>query len=229
MKPEYPPELSWLPDWTDPNQYPPAKGTTGSQWAWEFLRRNPGYQQAYLRLMEKLPTNPPLAPPLLTEEGINMCWSIIQRFHLMDGLFPPDPRSNHISDSCFKANWFRYFRLDKDQSIPKQGPWDTKILIEFDLSLPVDPQLKHARQILRREGKGTARYKVQNLSDYLRILDAKTALPQPTLPQIAQTVFPKLAGKVVRKDDPLVERVKESYKVARKLRDFDYWKLVPLA
>lgn len=143
--------------------------------------------------------------------------------------FPPNPRSKHISDSCFKANWFRYFRLDKDQSIPKQGPWDTKILIEFDLSLPVDPQLKHVRQILRREGKGTARYKVQNLSDYLRILDAKCALPQPTFPQIAQTVFPKLAGKVVRKDDPLVERVKESYKVARKLRDCDYWKLVPLA
>ena len=52
--------------------------------------------------------------------------------------FPPNPRSKHISDSCFKANWFRYYRLDKDQSIRKQEPWDTKILMEFDLSLPVD-------------------------------------------------------------------------------------------
>lgn len=158
-----------------------------------------------------------------------MCCFIIQRFHLTDGLFPPDPRTRHISEGCFKANWFRYYRLDKDQSIPKNGFWDTRILMEFDLSLPVEPQLKHARQIFRREGKGTARYNGQNLSDYLRILDAKTASPQPTFPQIAQTVFPKLAGRVVRNDDPLVERVKKSYKVAEKLRDLDYWKLVPLA
>lgn len=91
--------------------------------------------------------------------------------------------------------------------------------MEFDLSLPVEPQLKHARRILRREGKGTARYKVQNLPDYVRILDAKTAMAQPTLPETTRTLFPKLAGGEISKDDPLVERVKESYQVARKLRD----------
>ena len=219
MKPEYPPELSWLPDWTDPNQYPPAKGTTGTQWAWEFLRRNPDYRQAYAELSS-----------LPTEEGFERCWSIIQRFHLTDGLFPPDPRATHISDGCFKANWFRYYRMDKNQSIPKNGWRDTRILIEFDLSLPVEPQLRHARKILGREGKGKARYKIQNLSDYLRILDARDDLVKPTLPCITRTLFPKLAGgeEEITKDHPLVERVKKSHKVALKLRNLDYWKLVPL-
>lgn len=120
--------------------------------------------------------------------------------------------------------------MDKDQSIPKNGWRDTRILIEFDLSLPVEPQLRHTRKVLEREGKGKARYKIQNLSDYLRILDARDDLVKPTLPCITRTLFPKLAGgeEEITKDHPLVERVKKSHKVALKLRNLDYWKLVPL-
>ena len=35
----------WLPDWTDKTKYPDPKHTSRRQWAWEFLRRNAGYQQ----------------------------------------------------------------------------------------------------------------------------------------------------------------------------------------
>jgi len=47
---DYPDELSWLPDWRDASQYPPVEGTSGTRWAWEFLRRNPEYQKAYSEL-----------------------------------------------------------------------------------------------------------------------------------------------------------------------------------
>ena len=241
MKPEYPPGLEWLPDWKDPSQYPPVKGTTGTQWAWEFLRRNPEYRQAYSKLWEQHPTDPRPAPspdllpnvlwPLQTEEEIEMCRFIVQRFHLTEGLFPPDPRTRHIGEGCFNANWFRYYRLDKDQSIRKNGFWDTRILMEFDLSLPVEPQLKDARRILGREGKGKARNKGKNLTEYLRILDARSEISPLTWPHLAKVIFRELAAeeKNITKDHPLVSRAKESHRAACKLRDTVHWKLVPLA
>lgn len=260
MKPIYPEGMEWLPDWTDPTQYPSITGTSRTQWAWEFLRRNPEYQTAYSGRWNNPPADPGLLPPVpirpnhpgrlvLEDESdlsriiIQRFHSIYERFHLAEGFPPPDPRIGNIGGACFKANWFRYYRLDQDELIPKNGPSEARLLIEFDLSLPIEPQLKQARYILRTkgnssieeaqkrhgQGKGVARYKVQNLPDYLRILDAKNDLSQPTLPRIAQTVFPRLAGGEITKDHPLVEHAKEDYKVARKLRDLDYWKLVPLA
>ncbi len=41
----------WLPDWKRESGYPPHPGTERRQWAWEFLRRSPGYQADYARLM----------------------------------------------------------------------------------------------------------------------------------------------------------------------------------
>ncbi len=41
----------WLPDWEDKKQYPDPGTTSSRQWAWEFLRRNPEYQQDYSFLM----------------------------------------------------------------------------------------------------------------------------------------------------------------------------------
>ena len=37
----------WLPDWKDKIKYPDPKKATGRVWAWEFLRRNPQYQQLW--------------------------------------------------------------------------------------------------------------------------------------------------------------------------------------
>jgi len=37
----------WLPNWEDETKYPDPKKATGRVWAWEFLRRNPQYQQLW--------------------------------------------------------------------------------------------------------------------------------------------------------------------------------------
>ena len=39
----------WLPDWTDPSAYPEPDNASLRQWAWEFLRRNPDYQEDFRR------------------------------------------------------------------------------------------------------------------------------------------------------------------------------------
>lgn len=38
---------NWIPDWQDQSLYPDLKTTTLQQWAWEFLRRSPLYQQDF--------------------------------------------------------------------------------------------------------------------------------------------------------------------------------------
>ena len=37
----------WLPDWRDLTKYPDPKSASPTQFAWEFLRRNPVYQKDY--------------------------------------------------------------------------------------------------------------------------------------------------------------------------------------
>lgn len=66
MTPTKEPKIpKWLPDWKDESAYPdPTGNVSREQWAWEFIRRNPRYQQLYregLRHREtwykKYPTN----------------------------------------------------------------------------------------------------------------------------------------------------------------------------
>jgi hypothetical protein len=42
---------SWLPNWKDPTKYPDQAKTSRLDWAWQFLKRNPVYQQLWLRLI----------------------------------------------------------------------------------------------------------------------------------------------------------------------------------
>lgn len=44
----------WLPDWRDPQQYPDLDKHPLTSIAWEFLRRNPEYQEDYARLWGSL-------------------------------------------------------------------------------------------------------------------------------------------------------------------------------
>ena len=138
---DYPDELSWLPDWRDASRYPPVEGTSGTRWAWEFLRRNPEYQKAYSELTYFSTYNPP--SPILswkvngkdvlmgrlreriiparqlftsdeevTEETRRLL-GICERFHLVDGVMPPDPRSNEDPRLSFRAAWMRSYHHNK--------------------------------------------------------------------------------------------------------------------
>jgi hypothetical protein len=47
----------WLPDWRDERQYPEPKTASQVRWYWEFLRRNPEYQEDYERVRHLLDEN----------------------------------------------------------------------------------------------------------------------------------------------------------------------------
>lgn len=42
-----------IPDWRDEAAYPDSKTTSPTRWAWEFLRRNPGYRKDWARYIER--------------------------------------------------------------------------------------------------------------------------------------------------------------------------------
>ena len=42
---------SWRPNWKNEAEYPDAEKTSTTQWAWEFLRRNPEYKEDYEKLI----------------------------------------------------------------------------------------------------------------------------------------------------------------------------------
>ena len=53
------------PDWKNPNDYARMDDFTPSQWAWEFLRRNPEYVKAWERYcdaMYEITKDPDLSP-----------------------------------------------------------------------------------------------------------------------------------------------------------------------
>ena len=91
MKPTYPESLEWLPDWTDPTCYPPVEGTSRTQWAWEFLIRNPEYQAAYSKFRDYFSRWLGVMSPNPTEE---LDMSFVQRFHLADAIPPQIPGSD---------------------------------------------------------------------------------------------------------------------------------------
>ncbi len=44
----------WLPDWRNEDEYPDPEKAPPEQWAWEFLRRSPLYQEDYVEFEEKI-------------------------------------------------------------------------------------------------------------------------------------------------------------------------------
>ncbi|MHB1934587.1 MAG: transcriptional regulator domain-containing protein [Leptospirillum sp.] len=231
----YPSELSWLPDWRDASQYPPAEGTSGTRWAWEFLRRNPDYRKAYSELTHIIsyghrhesgsaPTDEEIMDE--TRRLFNIC----ERFHLIDGVMPPDPKRNENPCLSFRAAWMRsypYREKHPDQiiTVPKG-----KILIEFDPSLPVETELQKARKILREHKREIDRFPTGKLADYLRILDANQDRTNPSLSDIALVIYPReTEGRKPARDNPVRNKVHENLQTALLYRDKNYWKLPTLA
>lgn len=207
MKTTYPESLEWLPDWTDVNQYPPVAGTTGTRWAWEFLRRNPEYRDAYSKLIHV---------PCMEE--FSRLFDIAERFHLTDGLYPPDPASSRDPRLSFRASYIRSYRYSEHH--PEQTvriPPD-KLLIEFDLSLPIEDQIGEAKKLLKQaNATQRSKFRASNFPTYLRILDARSECVTPSFETIGQRLYPESF-------EPASFAAK-AHKTALKLRDSFFWKI----
>lgn len=237
---DYPEELSWLPDWRDASRYPPVEGTSGTRWAWEFLRRNPDYQKAYLELSRSPPLSgeanrrvrniddwlaawndlSPLSMAGIDEirGGSQPFFKICESFRLVIDYTPPDPRSNEDPRLSFQTTERKsrpYLEEYPEEAITVQKG---TILIEFDLDLPLKGQLKQARDILKRAGiSPKEKYRPEKFPSYLRILDAKTESDPLSFDRIGKIVYPG--------SEDSGSTASKAHKIALLLRDSLFWKI----
>src|SRR5262249_37797114 len=158
----------WLPDWKDKDNYP-GPGTTSSQWAWQFLRRNSEYQRMWLELIR------PHYNPAHVEESFRLAVErekqreivsdrvrvqlvdypvppFLERFRI--STVPPDP-AEPDAKLLFAPQITRYARKPVGRSGTGPG-WvyqipvvlrDHDVLVWFDLKRAITPQLREAKRL----------------------------------------------------------------------------------
>jgi len=220
----------WLPDWKDVTKYPHSK--KGRVWAWEFLRRNPQYQQ----LWDKYAALPP--GPLYTGNSAHAFMDICQRFERQFGVSHSAPPSMPFTHPDFKwrprfaAQSPRHWIMQPDDDIDMEGAHldhQAEVLMKFDLRLQLSPQLTGAKAILNKEAKrlkkagllgGQPRAKFEKYQTYLRLLDAKSS--GASSKEIAKEIL-GIKDKTTLEDTQYVkEKVDEVFEPAKRLRDGGY-------
>ncbi len=164
------------PDWKDPLAYAFCERLTSAQWAWEFLRRNPDYQQQWQAFWDtwqaleaaygKPPNrdfcawkNDPRAWVPASECADGECRIDQDKVLIECALgarwgfhkFPPDPRDDDPVGEG-RLSW----RPRAEAPLPVlpddgQEPGPAHMGLMFDLSLPLKPQLEQARHQLQLE------------------------------------------------------------------------------
>jgi hypothetical protein len=231
---------SWLPDWRDPSQYPDSAASR-LDWAWQFLRRNPGYQKLWLERVA--PTyNPAYVArsfqrtagvarqdldgfhrrPLMVHGGPHNDQPIFRkRFGVIT--IPQDP-SEAKASVRFEAQSVQYARSRLRR--PPAVLQDHEVLICLDLRLPIKTQLKNVKQLVAQELKSqklnnTAfrfRFRADKYRRYLQLLDARAV--GASSGEIAEVFYGNSLGY-----DDKKKRVRQDRKVAEALRD-NPWRIV---
>jgi hypothetical protein len=219
----------WLPDWKDITKYPDLKKASGRVWAWEFLRRNPKYQQLWDELagLKKGPIY----------EDFSVA-NTLQHFERQFGASTPAPPAMTITDPEFKwrpqftiqhpKHWIRPVDWPADEEFEVIGAeleHSTEVLVKFDLRLPQSRQLNSAKTILKTEAKrlaeagklgGEPRAWFHKYQSYLRVLDAKSS------GATVNTIAAEILG--IKNKDPEYRKakVRDAFNAAKRLRDEDY-------
>ena len=182
-------------DWRDAATYAWTEGLTPSQWAWEFLRRNPAYREAWDRHLKALDTM----------DG-DESYSVGE--HFFDELYADSEfgfaglYANPQEDNP-EIEWLPpvYVTPESGSDIPSdyQGG---RVNISFNFLEPIKPQidsagakLKRLAAMARKSGARTTQSfkpkgKIKNWTTLLRILDADAEEPKPSGKEIAKVIFP---------------------------------------
>jgi hypothetical protein len=171
------------PDPRDPDAYPKVPGTPMPQWAWEFLRRRQNYRERWGKVVR----------PFLSGEGGFDLSAVAHNSR--DALIRAGRQQLHWAPpwEALRAE-FRVFGAASynstlDPRLAQPPAFDglsttvvhvharavglPKVLIEFDTTLPIEPQLEGARRELRQvAGRHPAvRMHIEKFPRYLRLLD----------------------------------------------------------
>jgi hypothetical protein len=198
-----------LPDPRDKGAYPRALAPL-TQWAWEFLRRRPDYRIRWERLAR--------------DRG-DRCCEVVDGYRVQSWRSPlealrddfkicPSPLNPDLAPHCEHSPLFA--GLETVMEVLEVGaiPLPNKIAIEFDLDLPVDPQLASARRLLIERSRAVApsrKLPLNKFPVYLRLLDFEEEGASD--PEIGRHLFPNYSG------DRLRDAIRKNSEAARRWRD----------
>lgn len=178
--------MTHKPDWRNPKHYPDPADTSLHRWAWEFLRRNPEFAAE-------------AAPAAKQQRAMKAAGTLPQFWNVMPlgavlkrwGVLHPILREwrSHIGDAPVRFDVaprpVEHAEVNGAMIVfaPMRGD---RLVLQFDLDAPLDPQIERARQrlvanqrmkfpALRRQRNQTEKFPL-----YLRVLDALAAGVTPT-------------------------------------------------
>ena len=203
MKYPYP-----IKDFTKPKQYPDPDKRSGALLAWEFLRRNPKYQEDFDKFKK-------LKSPSSKRKFQEKWLPGIPTLTLFD---PKDNQPRGLKLALIHAPRFNVIKGKGTANI--ESLYGGGVFVTFNLNIPIKRQLDKTRKFLERERKEQKikpiekNYQRHIFPLYCRILDAK-----------AENKTNELLAKFFygdRTKGDAYEKIKQEIKVAYRLRDLDY-------
>jgi len=200
-----------MPNWKNAGDYDFAAKLDGGGWAWEFLRRNKGYRDAYLDLA----STPKKSGRFLSVAESEAAAAARERWRLAQPLqdpavdspplFESAPYSPSILDSV--SDYFTYVEGSGDVENGQQGFAEVVrrpefAIVVFDLRQTWSAQVDKAKKLyeLRRKESRTqiadeaAPRKPSDWPLYLRLLDARLAGAKPKTVKATIDRYVKIAA-----------------------------------
>jgi hypothetical protein len=190
-----------VPDPRDASAYPePTLTTPMTTWAWEFLRRSDDYRRRWLQL------NVSRGVKEVSEmhQGRATRWRsateiLREEFRIYAGTAAG--ANSTLDPRLAEPPLFEGAEIVVEVAVQSDPVKPPKVLIEFDATLPIEPQLDGARRLLHQRAKArpvwrSARPQIDKLARYLRLLDfdAEVAADE----EIGEYLFPNFSGDQLR-------------------------------
>lgn len=178
-----------IKNWENLNEYPHPKETSREQWAWEFLRRNPNYQEDYFEYKNSPPDllteyeYPDQDNPKVTKK-VKLGIYIKNRYGICGGILidPSNDNPEKIFPQ-FQNTEMLHFPEKFWEYSEGEYTWKPKhpfqVAIVFDLSFPLPKQIAKAKNILKykksffKDRLPASKSRPEKYVEYLRLLDAK--------------------------------------------------------
>jgi len=158
-----------MPDWKNHDDYKFTKSLDSYGWAWEFIRRNKAYRIDYKKATKSKPASFLISS---THVALAEKWGIEPPLPDPKGSKRPRFRSGYPKSDSYSA-LARYFT---DEGELPQSP--RYVVLVFDLSASLEPQLARTRSVLKGWQRGSQRSEKapyiakKNWTNFLRLLDA---------------------------------------------------------
>ena len=159
-------------DWRKAEDYEFTQGLALDEWGWEFLRRNSEYRQEWKNLTKKYPDR---------ARVLGMIFKDCKKWGLRRGYLNPEINFTNIEFLSPGGGLFNPYSFDRKSKSLVLMTGTTKVYYEFDVRLPINPQIENIRKILENcqkkcptKTRKIVRFKhpATEWPKYLRLLDA---------------------------------------------------------